>query len=143
MRIPEVLSEIRKIQWMGGDPLTSFLQWKGLPATWVEAVQRGLFLRLRRQKFQYAGLIKRRRWPQDDQLEAILLPILQARSLVQIFVVGPGFDDLHVHIRKLQQKYRLHCEVEFCDVIGADAKLTWFWPEIREADLKVSGAPFH
>lgn len=143
IRIPEVLSEIRKVKWPCADPVTAFLSFQGSPEMWVEIVQRGLFQRLRKSGFKYSGLIKRKRWPSADQLEAVLLPILQARSEIEIFVIGPSFDDLHVHIRHLQNKYRLSCDIVFCEVIGADRKLSWFWPELRKADFQLDGTPLH
>lgn len=132
LRIPEVLSEIKKVKSPCADNVQAFLNLKGGLEMWVETVQRGLFQRLKSKGFRYSGLVKRSRWPKPEQLESILLPILQSKSEIEIYVIGPGFDDLHMHIRKVQEKYRLDCDVAFCEVIHNDRKLNWFWPELLE-----------
>lgn len=144
LRIPEVLSEIKKHKSPCADNVQAFLNLQGGLEVWVEVVQRGLFQRLKSKNFRYSGLVKRSRWPKGEQLEAILLPILQSKSEIEIFVIGPGFDDLHVHIQKLQRKHRLNCEVIFCEVIHNDRKLSWFWTEIAdEPNAPILDAALH
>lgn len=144
LRIPEVLSEVKKVKKACADNVQAFLNLKGGLEEWVAIVQKGLFLRLKNTGFKYSGLVKRGRWPQEDQLEGVLLPILQAKQEIEIFVIGPGFDDLHMHIRKIQKKYRLSCEVVFCEIIHNDRRLQWFWPELVEIqDERFADAPLH
>lgn len=131
LRIPEVLSEIRKVKWPCADPVMAFLYLQGSFEAWVDTVQRGLFLRLKKSGFKYSGLIKRKRLLEKDQLVSTLLPILQAKSEIEIYVIGPSFDDLHRHIRELQDSFRLNCDVIFCEVLARDPKLRWFWTELR------------
>lgn len=131
VRIPEVLSEIRKTKWQSQDPVMAFLELQGDAKEWVRIVQRALFLRLRKRGFKYAGLVKRERLS-AEKLEAWLISLLQAKSFLEIYVIGPGFDDLHLHLRRLMKELRIQCDVCFIDIIGNDSKLTWFWSEIRK-----------
>jgi hypothetical protein len=140
VRIPEVLSEIRKMKFQssrgGQDPVLTFLslssggfdlEFKALEP-WVEVVQRGLFQRFRKMGIKYAGLFKRSRLNKLSSLEAVLVPLLQARRQIEIYVIGPGFDDLAYHLQEIQNRLRLHCEITMIDVIAQDRKLSWFWP---------------
>lgn len=131
LRIPEVLSEIRKVKSSCADPVMSFLYLEGGVQAWVDVVQRGLFLRLKNKGFKYSGLIKRKRFAGVSELDAALVPILHSKREIEIYVVGPSFDDLHLHIRRLLNEHRLNCEVTFSEVIARDRKLRWFWSELR------------
>lgn len=139
LRIPEVLSEIRKVKWHCADPVMSFLYLEGNFEAWVDTVQRGLFIRLKKSGFKYSGLIKRKRFRSDDQIEAALVPILQSKREIEIYVIGPSFDDLHRHIRDVQQKHRVNCDVTFGEVIAVDTKLSWFWTELKGEQAPRSG----
>jgi hypothetical protein len=152
VRIPEVLSELRKMKIQskshGYDAVMAFLglndiqnserkgDIKGSFEDWVQVVQRGLFLRLRKTGFKYSGLIKRGRLNSQLSVESTLLPLLQSKNFIEIYVVGPGFDDLKMVIADIQKKYRLQCEVEFIDIIHEDKKLHWFWSEILHPSEK-------
>ncbi|MFN8847161.1 MAG: hypothetical protein ACK5V3_15805 [Bdellovibrionales bacterium] len=132
-RIPEVLSEIKKVAWCNGQPLLAFLEADNNWAVWVRVVQRGLFQRLKKQGFKYSGLVRRENL-MGDRLHAFLLPLLQSKREIEIVVIGPGYDDLHLHVKKIQDEFRLNCHVSFSDSIGIDRKLTWFWAEVRKSD---------
>lgn len=133
VRIPEVLTEIKKTKGFSRDPVLAFLSCDSNWLPWVRVVQRGIQARLRRQGFKYSGLMRRDQL-EGDKLQTLLLPMLQAKDHVEFYVVGPGYDDLHLHIKRLQNEFRLSCDVTFCDVIGVDPKLTWFWAELRKKD---------
>lgn len=130
-RIPEVLSEIKKQKGCRLQPLLSFLDCGDQYQFWVRVVQRGLLSRLRKNKFQYAGLI-RRDLMSDEKLQAHLLSLMQSRSRIEFHVIGPGYDNLYRIIKDLQNEWQLDCEVIFTDVIGSDPRLTWFWREMRK-----------
>jgi hypothetical protein len=132
-RIPEVLSEIKKHKGCKLQPLLSFLECGSNYQPWVRLVQRGLLARLRKTGFKYSGLI-RREILSDERLEAQLLSMMQSRSQIEFHVIGPGYDNLHLLIKKIQNEYQLDCEVIFSDVIGSDPRLTWFWAELRKSD---------
>ncbi len=144
VRIPEVLSEIRKVKMQskihGQDAVLAFLglndpQGRGLQGSWEEwapVIQRGLFMRLRKAGFKYSGLLKRSRLNSRLSLESVFLPLLESKNVIEIYVVGPGFDDLKTLLDELKKKYRLHCEISFVDVIREDKKLHWFWREVLE-----------
>lgn len=152
MRIPEVLSEIRKVKLQAKlqnqDPVMAFLglndfknaNLKGSFEDWVAVVQKGLFSRLRKSGFKYSGLFKRARLQSSLSLESVFVPLLQSKSSLEIYVIGPGFDDLKTHIEKIKKKFHLHCDVMFIDVISEDKKLRWFWAEIVDpppADFQI------
>ena len=132
-RIPEVLSEIKKCKTCKLQPLLSFLDCGSNYQPWVRVVQRGLLARLRKSGFKYSGLI-RREIMMEDRLYAQLLSMMQSRSQVEFHVIGPGYDNLHLLIKKIQNENQLDCEVIFSDVIGSDPRLTWFWAEVRKSD---------
>ncbi len=144
VRIPEVLSEIRKVKLQsklhGNDPVMAFLglndlknrNLKGSFEDWVAVVQKGLFARLRKSGFKYSGLFKRARLQTVPSLESVFVPLLQSKSAIEIYVVGPGFDDLKAQIDRIQKNFSLNCDVVFIDVISQDSKLRWFWSEILE-----------
>ena len=132
-RIPEVLSEIKKVAWCTGQPLLAFLEADENWSVWVKVVQRGLLQRLKKQGLKYSGLVRRENLT-GDRLHAFLLPLLQSKNEIEIVVIGPGYDDLHLHIKKLQDEFRLNCHVSFSDSIGIDRKLTWFWAEVRKPE---------
>lgn len=132
-RIPEVLSEIKKVNWCGGQPLLAFLNSDESWSVWVRVVQRGLLNRFKKQGHKYSGLVRRENLV-GDKLEAFLLPLLQSKGEIEIIVIGPGYDDLHLHVKKLQKEFHLNCHVSFSDSIGIDPKLTWFWAEVRKTD---------
>lgn len=132
-RIPEVLTEIKKVGWCSGQPLLAFLDSDENWPVWVRVVQRGLMARLKKQGVKYSGLVRRENL-EGDKLHAFLLPLLQSKSEIEIIVIGPGYDDLHLHVKKLQNEFRLSCHVSFSDSIGIDRKLTWFWAEVRRDD---------
>ena len=71
-------------------------------------------------------------------MESVFLPLLQSKSFIEIYVIGPGFDDFKVILEGIQSKYRLQCEVVFVDVINEDTKLKWFWDEIVEPSSRSS-----
>lgn len=145
VRIPEVLSEIKKVKFESSkivqDPVLAFLSLSESPSAlspvsfqdWVQIIQKGLFLRLRKSGFKYGGLFKRSRMTQQKSLESTIVPVLEARDRIEVWVIGPGFDDLESQISKIKERYRLDCEVRFVDVIDQDRKLKWFWSEIRQA----------
>ena len=147
VRIPEVLSEIRKVKLQAKlqnqDPVMAFLglndfrnsHLKGSLEDWVEVIQKGLFTRLRKSGFKYSGLFKRKRLLSIPSLESVFVPLLQTKSVIEIYVVGPGFDDLKSHVERIQKNFQLSCDVVFIDVISQDPKLRWFWSEIVEAPL--------
>jgi hypothetical protein len=147
VRIPEVLSEIKKVKFETQktvqDPVLAFLSLTEKPSAlspihfedWVQVIQKGLFLRLRKAGFKYGGSFRRNRMTQQRSLESTLVPLLEARDQLEIWVIGPGFDDLEAQIQKIKERYRLYCEVTFVDVIDQDRKLKWFWAEIRQATL--------
>ena len=132
-RIPEVLSEIKKFKGCKLQPLLSFLDCGSNYQQWVRVVQRGILARLRNTGFKYSGLI-RREILSEDRLQAQLLSMMQSRSQIEFHVIGPGYDNLHLIIKKIQNEYQLDCEVIFNDVIGSDPRLTWFWRELRKSD---------
>lgn len=150
VRIPEVLSEIRKVKLQAKlqsqDPVMAFLglndfkntNLKGSLEDWVAIVQKGLFHRLRKTGFQYSGPLKRVRLQTTLSLESVFVPLLQSKSLIEIHVIGPGFDDLKIQLESIQKRFQLHCEVIFIDVINEDKKLGWFWSEIGEPAVKKS-----
>lgn len=148
VRIPEVLSEIRKVKLQAKlqsqDPVMAFLglndlkntNLKGSLEDWVAVVQKGLFNRLRKTDFKYSGLFKRSRLNSHSSLESVFVPLLQSKSMIEIYVVGPGFDDLKTHIDRIQKSFHLNCEVVFVDIISQDSKLRWFWSEIVEPKVQ-------
>lgn len=144
VRIPEVLSEIRKVKLQpklqNQDPVMAFLGLNDLKSVsvrgslqdWVSIVQKALFLRLRKTGFKYSGLFKRSKLDQSLSLESVFVPLLQSKSMIEIYVVGPGFDDLKSQIDRIQKSFKLNCDVMYVDVISQDSKLQWFWDEILE-----------
>lgn len=144
VRIPEVLSELRKVKLQpklqNQDPVMAFLglndlknvSVRGSLQDWVSIVQKALFQRLRKTGFKYSGLLKRAKLNQGLSLESVLVPLLQSKSMIEIYVVGPGFDDLKTHIDRIQKSFKLNCDVVYIDVISQDSKLHWFWDEIVE-----------
>lgn len=132
-RIPEVLSEIKKMKGCKLQPLLSFLDCGSNYQPWVRVVQRGILSRLRKSGFKYSALI-RREMLSDEKLQAQLLSMMQSRSQIEFYVIGPGYDNLHLLIKKIQNEFSLDCEVIFNDVIGSDPRLTWFWAEVRKSD---------
>jgi hypothetical protein len=142
IRIPEVLSEIRKVKlqpkFRGQDAVMAFLglndlsqpNLKGNLQDWVAVVQKGLFNRLRKSGLKYSGLFKRNRM--TSNLENIFVPLLQSKSKIEIYVIGPGFDDLKTQIDRIQKKFRLNCDVVLIDVISQDPKLKWFWSGVTK-----------
>ena len=148
VRIPEVLSEIRKVKMQPKlqcqDPVMAFLglndfkntNLKGSLEDWVTVVQKGLFNRLRKSGFKYSGLFKRSRLEQNGSLESVFVPLLQSKPMIEVYVIGPGFDDLKTHLDRIQKNFRLNCDVVFVDVISQDSKLRWFWSEIVEPTVQ-------
>jgi hypothetical protein len=142
VRIPEVLSEIRKVKLQAKlhsqDPVMAFLglndfkntNLKGSLEDWVAVVQKGLFNRLRKSGFKYSNLFKRSRLQTNHSLESVFVPLLQSKSSIEVYVVGPGFDDLKAQLDRIQKTFRLNCDVVYIDVISQDTKLKWFWSEI-------------
>lgn len=149
VRIPEVLSEIRKVKLQGKlhnhDPVMAFLglndfnstNLKGSFEDWVVVVQKGLFARLRKSGFKYSGLFKRNRLQTIPSLEGVFVPLLQQKSAIEIYVIGPGFDDLKTQLDRIQKNFHLACDVVFIDVISQDPKLRWFWADIVEDTLHI------
>ncbi len=142
VRIPEVLSEIRKVKLPAKlqcqDPMMAFLGLNDIKNThlkeafqdWVAVVQKGLFARLRKTGFKYSSLFKRTRLEDSMSLENLFVPLLQSKPRIEIYVVGPGFDDLKIHLDRIQKNLKLNCDVILIDVISQDSKLRWFWSEI-------------
>ncbi len=164
LRIPEVLTSLKKGQEQARyvDLLTvmsleedDFRQIPSVLRTLlINLVQRGLHQRwvnrghradliLRRINHRNFGEIKSkihelirnkldgRRIPPGD------LQLLHFLSQVEITIIGPGYDEIEVWLRR-EISSRGDIKILIKDVIASDPQLDWFWPQVKESVLHFS-----
>lgn len=156
LRVPEVLTSIRQAQEqvryvdlltvMNMDEEDFSKIAAGLRSLLINACQRGLHQRWVNRGFE-ADLILRRihyRNSQDlkDQLHQFLrkktedfavaaekLHLLHFLNSVEVTIIGPGYDELEMFIRR-EVASRQDIKVLVKDVIDSDPALAWFWPQV-------------
>lgn len=92
----------------------------------VQHVQNGLFERFLRARLAYQEIYRRRDKGGADFVLNALLGHAKEDFLVQVFVVGPGLDELSLRTKN-------HKNIKWIDVIAQDPLLEWFWAPLSKA----------
>lgn len=109
---------------------------RGLHQRWVNHDHRADAV-LRRINFRDFSEIKAELlglFVQKDQVTSVAtkdLQLLHFLSRVEITIIGPGYDEVELWLRK-EVAQRKDLKVTVKDVIAADPQLDWFWPQVRE-----------
>lgn len=162
LRIPEVLTSLRKGQEQAkyvdlmqvmslpnedfrliSSVLRNFLinlVQRGLHQRWVNRDQRADFI-LRRINFRFieevkAELLSYMAHKNYSSVNTENLHLLHFCNKIEITIVGPGFDQIEMWLRK-EICGNLDAEVVVRDIIAADPQLEWFWPQVSEAIVEV------
>lgn len=135
LRIPEVISELRKSQseFVDSDLFLAmneasayqqlnFHQKKHLK----KALQNGLYQRWLKNKIEPDLIIKRTDYLRTDDLISVFQRLSTIDAL-NIVTIGPGFDEIESLLR-LQLKV---CTNPLQDVISRDPHLNWFWADLK------------
>lgn len=162
LRIPEVLASLRKGQEQ--TKYVDLMQVMALPDEdfslissvlrnfLINLVQRGLHQRWVNRDQRADVILRRINFRFLEEVKAELMTCLAHKSLmsvkaenlhllhfinkIEITIIGPGFDQLEMWLRK-EICGHLECEVEVKDVIASDPQLEWFWPQVSEALIEV------
>ncbi len=159
MRIPEVLSSLRKGQEQAKyvDLMTVMsldeVEFKHTPAVLrtllINLVQRGLHQRwvnrghradliLRRINFRQFADVKveihefLRDKSQGLRVNPENLQLMHFLSQVEVTIIGPGYDEIEIWLRR-ENSSRSDIKVLIKDVIASDPQLDWFWPQVKES----------
>lgn len=60
------------------------------------------------------------------------LRLLHFLSSVEITIIGPGYDEIEIWLRR-EISSRRDIKILIKDVIASDPQLDWFWPQVKEA----------
>jgi hypothetical protein len=160
VRIPEVITSLRKGQEQARyvDLMQvmslSDEEFRVVPSVLrtllINLVQRGLHQRWTNRD-QRADLILRRinHRSYDDVKQEVLnclaakksevtqvatkdLHLMHFFSSVEITIIGPGFDEIEMWLRRTMPALT-DVKIVIKDVIAADPQLDWFWPQVSEA----------
>lgn len=135
LRLPEVLSELRKLQSRHGDlellneipERDSFLSWsEELRSEIIEAIQAGLLRRFQKRHSNIVEILRRRDLQNPTEVIQNFKWRLRDASSLVVHVIGPGFDE----IPHLAQEPRL----QFQDIISEDPALHWFWQKLQSTE---------
>ncbi|MBX3040358.1 MAG: hypothetical protein KF789_06575 [Bdellovibrionaceae bacterium] len=134
LRLPEVLTEIRRLQeTLPGTELLNTVPFReefdafsmDLKVQVIEAIQKGLADRIFQRGLTFDGILRRRDFSGPAAVATDIRWRLAQAERIRVEVVGPGFDE----IPRLLQDDR----IEFVDSIAADPALSWFWDEFKKA----------
>lgn len=135
LRIPEVISELRKSQdeFINQDLVlimneeSAFSQLNFHQKKYLKKIiQNGLYQRWLKNKIEPDLIIKRTDYLRTDDLISVFQRLSTIDSL-NIVTIGPGFDEIESLLR-LQLKV---CTNPLRDVISHDPRLNWFWKDLK------------
>jgi hypothetical protein len=135
LRIPEVISEMRKSQnefvdsdlFLAMNEQSTYLQLNYHQKKYLKkALQNGLYQRWLKNKIEPDLIIKRTDYLRTDDLISVFQRLSTIDSL-NIVTIGPGFDEIESLLR-LQLKV---CTNPLQDVISRDPHLNWFWTDLK------------
>lgn len=135
LRIPEVISEIRKAQNEFVDSDLFMAMNEAEPYSQLnyhqrkhlkKVIQNGLYHRWMKNKIEPDLIIKRTDYLRTDDLISVFQRLSTIDAL-NIVTIGPGFDEIESLLR-LQLKV---CTIPLQDVISRDPHLNWFWTDLK------------
>ncbi|HEY8269603.1 MAG TPA: hypothetical protein VIG33_01840, partial [Pseudobdellovibrionaceae bacterium] len=139
LRVPEVLADLRQAQnlipnmdllsIMGSQELFKKIS-KEFQLKLAQLLQEALFKRWKRAEIRYDIILERRKLSDSAVWRKSLKDLLHNSAEFQIYVFGPGFDDLEYEINKL--KFKVPPQIFLHEVISEDPLLDWFWPNITQ-----------
>lgn len=158
LRIPEVLTslragqeQVRYVDLMQVMTMTDEefrLIPSALKSLIINLVQRGLHQRWVNRDHQSDLILRRINHRSVEEVKCQLLQFVRARaelcsvpadqlrlshflSRLEITIIGPGYDDVELWLRREAEKY-LQMKVCVKDVIASDPQLGWFWPHVSQ-----------
>ncbi|MFS4460272.1 hypothetical protein [Bdellovibrio sp. HCB2-146] len=158
LRIPEVLTSLRRGQEQAR--YVDLMQVMGLPddefrlvptvlrTLLINLVQRGLHQRWVNRDHRADLVLRRINYRNYHEIKAEVLNFIRGKiegrevrtenlhllhflSQVEITIIGPGYDEVELWLRK-EVLTRSDMKVLIKDVIGSDPQLDWFWPQVQE-----------
>lgn len=133
LRVPEVLAALQEVQVNYRIDLlaTCLLDdefrrlGKPIKAELIAILQRGLFQRFLKFQIPYLQMISRHDFQSLAAVAKELRWIAHTNSIQNVYVVGPGLDEVPLLIPDRQ--------LRFIDTVAFDAELDWFWSELAKA----------
>ena len=149
IRIPEVVSEIKLAQVKNPDwdIMVSMLVQEVFETLsehrksfLTSLVQKALFERWQKQNIPVTHILRRAFYENKDFFLKKLSQIFESLkltdgSVVKIYVIGPGFDELNIYLQEMLQDRK--AEIQFIECLTFDPALYWFWPRVQDSMSEV------